>query len=124
MLEVALAMSVMAICTLGLMSTQLALARHAQTAAARERAAFAADAIAEAATLSGADLDVWKARVGAIVPDGHASVSHQGADASVVTVTWAFTGYAIASGAVVSPSTCNGAPPASGRDCIALAFAR
>lgn len=124
MLEVALAMSVMAMCTLGLMSTQLALARHAQAVAARERAAFAADAIAEAATLPGAELDVWKVRVAAIVPDGLAGLSNPGADASVATVTWAFTGYAIASGAVVSPSACNGAPPASGRDCVALAFAR
>jgi Tfp pilus assembly protein PilV len=124
LLAVALAMSVMAICTLGLMSTQLALARHAQAVAARERAAFAADAIAEAATESSADLDVWKARVATIVPDGLAGISNEGGDASIATVTWAFTGYAIASGAVVSPSSCNGAPPASGRDCVALAFAR
>jgi Tfp pilus assembly protein PilV len=124
LLEVALAMAVMAICALGLMSTQLALARHAQAVAARERAAFAVDAIAEAATLSGADFELRKARVAAIVPDGLASVSNHGSDASIATVTWAFTGYAIASGAVVAPSACNGAPPASGRDCVALAFAR
>lgn len=124
LLEVALAMSVMAVCTLGLMGTQAALARHAQTAAARERAAFAADAIVEAAAVSGAALGVWKARVAAIVPDGHASISNQGGDASIASVTWAFTGYAIASGTVVAPLACDGAPPASGRDCVALAFAR
>jgi Tfp pilus assembly protein PilV len=124
LLEVALAISVMAICTLGLMSTQLALARHAQAVAARERAAFAADAIAEAATWSAADVDVWKARVASIVPDGLVGVSNQGSDVSIATVTWALTDYAIASGVVVSRSTCIGVPAASGRDCVALAFAR
>lgn len=117
-------MAVMAICTLGLMSLQLALVRHAQAMAARERAAFAADAIAEAAILSGASLDVWKARVAAIVPDGLVGISNQGADASIAAVTWAFTGYAAASGSVVSTSTCNGAAGSSGRDCIAMAFAK
>ncbi|WP_233864246.1 hypothetical protein [Paraburkholderia adhaesiva] len=117
-------MSIMAICTLGLMSTQLALGRNAQAVAARERAAFAADAIAEAASLSGAGLAVWKARVVTIVPDGLAGVSNLESGVSNATVTWAFSGFAIASGVVVPPSTCNGAPLASGRDCFALAFAR
>lgn len=114
----------MAICTLGLMSTQLALARHAQAVAARERAAFAADAVAETATWSGAGLDVWKTRAASIVPDGLAGVANQGTDVSIATVTWAFTDYAIASGVVVSRSTCIGVPADSGRDCVALAFVR
>jgi len=117
-------MAVMAVCTLGVMSTQLALVRHAQSATARERAAFAADAIAEAAILSGADLDGWKARVATIVPDGMVGVANQGPDISIATVTWAFTGYAVASGVVMSSSICNGVPSVSGRDCVALAFAK
>ncbi|RQH09946.1 hypothetical protein [Paraburkholderia dinghuensis] len=124
LLEVAIAMSVMAFCTLGLMSTQLALGRNAQAVAARERAAFAADAIAEAASLSGAELDVWKARVVTIVPDGLAGISNLASGVSNATVSWTFTGFSVASGVVVPPSTCNGAPLASGRDCVALAFAR
>lgn len=124
LLEVALAMAVMAICTLGLMSTQLALVRHAQSMNARERAAFAADAIAEAAMVSAGSLDVWKARVATIVPDGIVGVSNQSPDVSIATVTWAFTGYAVASGVVVSPSSCNGVPSVSGRNCITLTFAK
>lgn len=118
-------MGVMAMCALGLMSTQLALARHAQSAAVRERAAFAADAIVESSTFTdGAAVDAWKARARTIVPDGLAAIPSQSVEVSIARVTWAFTGYAFASGAVVPPSNCNGAPVASGRDCVAITFAR
>ncbi|WP_296658789.1 hypothetical protein [Paraburkholderia sp.] len=125
LLEVALAMGVMAMCALGLMSTQLALARHAQSAAVRERAAFAADAIVESSTFTGGlAVDAWKARARTIVPDGLAAIPNQSAEASIAVVTWAFTGNAFASGAVMPPSNCSGASIDSGRDCVALTFAR
>jgi Tfp pilus assembly protein PilV len=124
LLEVSLAMAIMALCAVGLMGTQLAIARHAQSAATRERAAFAADAMVEAMALPDVRaVDVWKARISTIVPDGLAVFSIQGSDTEIATVTWAFAGHATATGAVV-PSACGGVVSASGRDCIALAFAR
>ena len=53
LLEVAVALGIMATCALGLMSTHLGMARHAQVAQARERAAFAASAFAEALRAAG-----------------------------------------------------------------------
>lgn len=124
LLEVALAIAVMAVCVLGQMSTQLALARNAQAAAMRERAAFAADAIAQAASVSDAAVEAWKARAQSIVPDGQALVTNEG-DASLVTVTWTSTRYTgNGAGAAIAQSTCGGTPVPDGRDCLALAFTR
>jgi Tfp pilus assembly protein PilV len=124
LLEVALAMAVMAICALGLMSTQLAIARHAQSAAARERAAFAADALAEAsAWSSAAAIDAWKTRVAAIVPEGAAAITSAGADTSIATVTWALS-RPPSSRDTAGASGCQGVTTSPERDCVALAFAR
>ena len=125
MLEVTLAMAVMAICALGLMSTQLAIARHAQSAAARERAAFAADALAEASAFSpAAALEAWKTRVAAIVPEGAAAITSGGPETSIATVTWAITGGPASGRDMAGASACPGATTSAGRDCVALAFAR
>lgn len=120
LLEVALAMAVMAICLLGQLSTQSALARQARAASERERAAFAADAIAEASLASSSGpVDQWKAKVSAVVPQGAVAFAGAGGNASVVTVTWAATRSETA-----SFDTCNGVPIAKGRACFALAFAK
>jgi len=124
LLEVALAMAVMAICALGLMSTQLAIARHAQAAAARERGAFAADAMTEAARFStAAAIDAWRARVAAIVPEGLAAISDQGGETSIATVTWAAVD-PVAGAELAAPAACPGAPGNPRRDCVAFGFVR
>ncbi|WP_322032343.1 hypothetical protein [Paraburkholderia sp. J76] len=111
------------------MSTQIGLGRHAQLAAARERAAFAADAIAEAAReadTTGATNDRWKALTASVVPDARLSTSSAGGDASIASVSWAAApfGAASASAAVSRVAPCIDATAPSGRACIALAFLR
>ncbi|MCP3711709.1 hypothetical protein M3I54_32970 [Paraburkholderia sp. CNPSo 3274] len=129
LLEVAIALGVMAMCGLGLLSTQLGLARHAQLAAARERAAFAADAIAEAARVTGATFatsDRWKALTASVVPEGRLTTSSAGGDASIASVSWAATPLRAASGstAVSQVAPCIDATGSAGRACVALAFLR
>lgn len=125
LLEVALAMALMAICVLGLLGTHLALARHAQTARARERAAFAVDAIAETtiSSTTGA-AEQWKAKVAAVVPKAVVALASAGGDVTVATVTWAAAQDEPARTDTALPATCNGTAVARGRECIALAFVR
>lgn len=135
LLEVAIAVGIMAMSGLGLMSTQIGLARHAQLAAARERAVFAAAALAEdaraavspgATGATGAATDRWKALTEAIVPEGRLTTASGGGDASIATVTWQATRFAAASGVVVPSrvAPCLDATVPAGRDCVALAFLR
>ncbi|MFX1673141.1 hypothetical protein PWR63_12850 [Paraburkholderia sp. A2WS-5] len=128
LLEVALAMALMSMCGLGLLGAQLGLARHALVAAARARAAFAADAIAEAALETGtAPRDQWKARAAIVVPEGRATVASAADTASLVVLTWAALRDEAAPRAQPSADGCEnaqsgGAGLAQGRACIALAF--
>lgn len=125
LLEVALAMALMAICVLGLSGAHLALARHAQAAGARERAAFAADAIAETAISSTTGAaEQWKTRAAAIVPQAVVGLASAGGDVTVATVTWAAARYEPVRSDLAPPATCNGTAVASGRECLALAFVR
>ncbi|MEX3945190.1 hypothetical protein AB4Y44_37865 [Paraburkholderia sp. BR10937] len=129
LLEVAIALGVMAMCGLGLMSTQLGLIRHAQLAAARERAAFAADAMAEVAHVAGATpaaADRWKALAASVVPEGRLTLSSAGGDASIASVSWAATPLGAGSGstAVSRVAPCLDATSPAGRACVALAFLR
>ncbi|QGZ55449.1 hypothetical protein [Paraburkholderia acidiphila] len=130
LLEVAIALGVMAMCGLGLMSTQLGLTRHAQFAAARGRAAFAADAIAESARVAGATgapIDRWKALTASVVPEGRLTTSSAGGEASIASVSWAATPFAAASALAaasrVAPCV-DATADATARACIALAFLR
>jgi Tfp pilus assembly protein PilV len=129
LLEVAIALGIMAMCGLGLMSTQLALVRHAQLAAARERAAFAADAMAEAARVAGATpatTDRWNLLAASVVPEGRLTTSSAGGDASIGSVSWAAIplGAASASTAVSRIVPCLDATAPAGRACVALSFLR
>ncbi|MEM5424013.1 hypothetical protein [Paraburkholderia ferrariae] len=129
LLEVAIALGIMAMCGLGLMSTQLGLARHAQLAAARERAAFAADAMAEAARVARATpatIDRWQALAASVVPEGRLTMSSAGGDASIASVSWAATPLGAASGStpVSRVARCLDATASAGRACVALAFLR
>jgi len=128
LLEVALAMALMSMCGLGLLSAQLGLARHALASAVRVRAAFAADAIAEAALEAGtAPREQWKARAASVVPEGRATVSGTVGAASLVVLTWEALRDEAALRALPSAEGCEdaqsgGAEPAQGRACVALAF--
>jgi Tfp pilus assembly protein PilV len=124
LLEVALAMAVMAICVLGQLGTQIALARNARAASERERAIFAADAIAEASLAASTRAgDEWKARVSSTVPQGTVTLAGAGAEGVVVTVTWVATRYTPVPISVPS-EMCNGAAVAQDHTCTSLAFAK
>jgi Tfp pilus assembly protein PilV len=113
LLEVVLAMALMAMCGLGLLSAQLGIARHALASATRARAAFAVDAMAEAALETGpAARDQWRARAVANVPD-----ARLGESASQIVLSWAAPRDESA-----SDNGCAGAAMTeAGRACVALA---
>lgn len=128
LLEVALAMALMSMCGLGLLSAQLGLARHALASAVRARAAFAADAIAEATLQANtAPRDQWKDRAASVVPEGRAVVSATAGANALVVLTWAAWRDEAAPRASSSAEGCEdvqtgGAEPAPERACVALAF--
>ncbi|WP_322072096.1 hypothetical protein [Paraburkholderia bannensis] len=116
LLEVALAMALMATCGLGVLSAQLGLARHASASATRARAAFAVDAMVEA-TLdrSAAARDQWRARAVALVPHGQVSVS-----GSLFVLTWT----APRDEAGPEPECAGATAGQEDKACVALAFAQ
>lgn len=116
LLEVALAMALMATCGMGLLSAQWGLARHASASATRARAAFAVDAIAEAALESGAAArDQWRARAAALVKDGQVSLS-----GSQIVLSWT----APRDEAAPERDCASATATEGGRACVALAFAQ
>ncbi|MBB3255362.1 Tfp pilus assembly protein PilV [Paraburkholderia bannensis] len=116
LLEVALAMALMATCGMGLLSAQLALARHASASATRARAAFAVDALVETTLETGSPArDQWRARAAALVANGQVNLSH-----SQVTLSWTDLRDEAAAG-----RDCAGTSATEGgRACVALAFAQ
>jgi Tfp pilus assembly protein PilV len=116
LLEVALAMALMATCGMGLMSAQLSLARHSSASATQTRAAFTVDAFVEATLETGsAARDQWRARAAALVQNGRVSVS-----GSQVVLSWtAPRDEAAPVQDCAIASTTDG-----GRACVALAFAQ
>lgn len=130
LLEVAIALGIMAMCGLGLINTQLGLSRHAQLAAARERAAFAADAWAEAVRVSGATgaaaSERWKTLAVGIVPEGQLASQGATGDAAIASVTWTASPFSSVANASALPraASCIDTNVPAGRDCIAVAFLR
>jgi len=127
LLEVMLAVAMMAVTGLGLIITQLSLARNTQWATARERAAFIADAIAESAQHGATGnpcASQWKVRMATILPGGALSTTTSGANTSIVTVTWPATSLQITDHAAAMPvRLCASANVPAGRACVAIAFA-
>ncbi|WP_322016183.1 type II secretion system protein [Paraburkholderia sp. J12] len=129
LLEVVLAMAVMAICVLGQLATQIALSRQARAASERERAAFAVDAIAEASLVpSPGAVDQWKGRVPTVVPQGALVLSSAGGETTIATITWAATQNEAVSDSAQSDGSdagsCQGVSATRGRACFSLAFAK
>ncbi|WP_114809113.1 type IV pilus modification PilV family protein [Paraburkholderia kururiensis] len=131
LIEVMLAVALTAVTALGLMATQLWIARHAHASEVHERAALVADAVAEsmhAFDVSDAvNADVtgeWKRR-GADVASGAAvSVLSRG-NASVAMVAWPAVRSASAAGEIVDPAaSCGDVPAPSSMECVAIAFAQ
>jgi Tfp pilus assembly protein PilV len=127
LIEVMLAIVLIAVTALGLIATQLWMMRDARATATREHAALVADALVEAmqgASHSSAALVQWRARAGYLLPQGAASVSGAGDRTSVARVTWYTLAGASRSGEVIDiPPPCGDIAVPAGTGCVVLAFA-
>ncbi|WP_341313147.1 hypothetical protein WN982_17340 [Paraburkholderia sp. IMGN_8] len=127
LIEVMLAVALMAVTALGLIAGQLWTAREARAMAMREHAAWIADSVAEAMCMPSAGESVvrqWSARAASLLPRGEASVGESGS-VSTARVTWAALRDMPRSGDVIDkPEPCGGADVPAGSSCVALAFAK
>lgn len=127
LIEVMLAVALMAVTALGLIAGQLWTAREARATAMREQAAWIADSIAEAMrTPASADSATrqWNSRATALLPRGEA-FSGDSAGVGVARVTWSAVRDLPPNGEVIDkPESCGGADVPVGTSCVALAFIR
>ncbi|WP_035552902.1 type IV pilus modification PilV family protein [Paraburkholderia bryophila] len=126
LIEVMLAISLMAVTALGLIAGQLWTAREAHATAQREHAAWIADSVAEAMyapTASDAVIRQWNARAAVLLPHGQVSVEASGG-LSAARVTWvAPLNMPPADNIIDKPESCGGVDVPAGLSCVALAFA-
>ncbi|CAB3803265.1 hypothetical protein LMG28690_05762 [Paraburkholderia caffeinilytica] len=127
LIEVMLALALMAVSALGLIAGQLWTAREARAMAMREHAAWIADSVAEAMREPSAGDSAsrqWSARAAALLPHGEASVGERNG-VSAARVTWTTLRDMPRTGDVIDkPESCGGADVPTGSSCVALAFAR
>ncbi|WP_156125684.1 type IV pilus modification PilV family protein [Paraburkholderia kururiensis] len=131
LIEVMLAVALTAVSALGLMATQLWIARHAYAAEVHERAALIADAVAESThvfdasdAVNSAAVEQWKRRGADAAPGAAVAVLSRG-NASVAMVVWPAIRNASAGGQIIDPATgCGDAPAPPGMACVAIAFAQ
>lgn len=127
LLEVALAVAMMAVSGMGLVATQLSLSRHTQSTAIRGQAAFIADAFAEMAVEGGSGVgagEQWKTRASVAIPGSIVSTDAGGGYASSSTVSWPAKRYGLASADAGALLPCGVTPAAPYRECVSLLFAR
>jgi Tfp pilus assembly protein PilV len=127
LIEVMLAVALMAVTALGLIAGQLWTAREARAMAMREHAAWIADSVAEAMREPPAGdsaIRQLSARATALLPHGEASVG-ESSGVSAARVTWTALRNTPRAGDVIDkPESCGGADVPAGASCVALAFAK
>lgn len=127
LIEVMLAVALVAVTALGLIAGQLWTVREARAMSMREHAAWIADSVVEATYApSAADAAIrqWSARAAVVLPHGEASVRDNGG-VSFARVTWAALRDMPHSDDVIDkPVPCGGADLPVGSSCVALAFAQ
>lgn len=128
LIEVMIAVALTAITALGLIASQLWIAREARAAALREHAALLADAVVEAsrAPIGGeAALRQWRTRAASLLPQGEASISERGGGISSARVIWSAVRNSRGQGELIDkPESCGDLAAPSGMACIAMAFAK
>jgi Tfp pilus assembly protein PilV len=128
LIEVMLAVALMAVTTLGLMAAHLWTARDARAMAMREQAVWIADSIAESMHAPGTNdtaVRQWSARAAALLPKGETSMNVVDSAVSTVRVTWAMLRNVPRSGEVIDkPEPCGGQDAPAGAACVALAVAK
>lgn len=128
LIEVMLAVAVMAVTALGLIAGQLWMAREARAMSMREHAAWIADSVAEAVSAPSANdaaLNAWRSRAATLLPGGDASVIGIGG-VSAARVTWTAPRNAphAADDVIDKPEPCGGVDAPVGFSCVALAFVK
>lgn len=127
LIEVLLAVALMAVTALGLIAGQLWTAREAHATALREHAAWIADSVAEAMYVpatSDAAIRQWNVRAAALLPHGQASVEASGG-LSAARVTWVAPRHLPPADNIIDkPESCGGVDVPAGLSCVALAFAK
>lgn len=127
LIEVMLAVALMAVTALGLIAGQLWTAREDRAMALREHAAWIADSVAEAMyTPATGDSAIrqWDARAAAVLPHGQVSVTDSGG-VSAARVTWeSLRDMPRADDVIDKPASCGGVDLPGGSSCVALAFAK
>jgi Tfp pilus assembly protein PilV len=127
LIEVMLAVALIAVSALGLIAAQVWTAREARALTLRENAAWIADSVVEAMStppMGDAALNQWSARASALLPHGEASVGESGAIATA-RVTWASVrDRPAASGVIDKPEPCGDVDAPPGSSCVALAFVK
>ncbi|KXU90967.1 hypothetical protein CI15_02775 [Paraburkholderia monticola] len=127
LIEVMLAVALIAVTTLGLIAAQLWTAREARAMALRENAVWLADSIAEVTSISTigvAALNQWSARASILLPRGEASIGESGVVATA-RVTWASVQDRPAAGDVIDkPERCGDVDAPAGSSCVAFAFVK
>lgn len=125
MIEVMLAVVLMALTALGLIAGQLWVAREARAMAMREQAVWIADSVAEAMrTPASSDTATrqWNSRAASLLP--HAEVSNgESTGVAFARVTWTSVRDMTDNGEVTDkPESCGGMDAPASTSCIALAF--
>lgn len=130
LIEVLLAVALMAVTALGLIAAQLWTAREARTTALREHAAWIADSVAEAlcgacsSSAGESAMRQWTARASTLLPHAEVSVVESGG-VSAARVTWLSVRDMPRTNELIDkPESCGGADVPSGFSCVALAFAK
>ncbi|MBC8746728.1 Tfp pilus assembly protein PilV [Paraburkholderia sp. WC7.3g] len=128
LIEVMLAVVLVAVSALGLVAAQVWTAREARAMTLRESAAWIADSIAEAtSTPSSGDaaLNQWRVRASALLPHGEASIGASG-EVATARVTWASVRDRPTAGDMIAQPAqpCGDVDAPVGSSCVALAFAK
>lgn len=128
LIEVMLAVALTAVTALGLIATQLWIARETRAAALREQAVLLSDALAEAARASAggeAAVRQWSIRAASLLPKGDASISERGGGVSFARVIWSAVARMPTSRQMIDkPESCGDLPVAPGLSCSAVAFVK
>jgi len=128
LLEVLVAVALMAVSSLGVISVQLSLARGHTEAAMHERAALIADSLAEAArgtTSEAMALEQWRAQASKMLPSVDLSIREQGGGLALSMVGWA-AWWHDARGSAHRPAGCGEVAAAAFANisCASIAFVR
>ncbi len=127
LIEVMLAVALMAVTALGLIAGQIWTAREARAMAMREHAAWIADSVAEAISspaVGDSAIRHWNARATVLLPQAQVSVGESGG-ISTARVTWVSPpDMHHADDVIDKPASCGGVDLPVGSSCVVLAFAK